>query len=633
MLIGIYGVSFMAGQGIGTLMATHPDKGSFGSSSAQAQTIQSLATPVSYAIQRPQLSPLPTPKDIWTCDVAVIGGSLGGVAAAAQAMQTGATTCLIELTPWLGGQISSQGVSAIDESETMQALQNFSSSWTTFKQLIAKQPVALPEWSQVRPGATVQDVNSCWVGRLCFTPQAGAKAAQDYLDLAKAKAPNSRIGTSIAFKGAEFDRSGREIIAIYGVQRSPKDPNYLPSGRLSSELMSWYGWSSDDKYDKTPIKLQAPPGKRMIVIDATDTGELVGWSGIPHRLGADSVATTGETNASQQDNPDCTQAFTYPFVLGIHNDQGASQAFLSQTESDYSRDEHRSNYDMEGFSMFGMRGLFQYRRLVSTAITGFPSEDLPHPGDLTMINWNRGNDWSWMDPPLILTDEQLEQSGQRQNWMGGLSTVALKHGESHALLFAQWLMETQANPNYPLTYVRGQAGPMGTVSGLSMYPYIREGRRIVGRPAYGQRDFVVREGDLRTDMSGGRNFQATAIGVTHYDIDIHGCRYRNWGPSGEASSAPAQEDVVRPTILPLESLIPQDVNNVLMGGKAIAVTHIANAMTRVHYGEWTIGSAAGATAGWLATAHNNLMPADIVPKKQVKPLQQYLVAQGIRLTW
>ena len=77
---------------------------------------------------RNQLSPLPVPQEIWECSVVVVGGSLGGVAAASHAMKSGAKTCLIELSPWLGGQISSQGVSAVDESLKMRALGNFSES-------------------------------------------------------------------------------------------------------------------------------------------------------------------------------------------------------------------------------------------------------------------------------------------------------------------------------------------------------------------------------------------------------------------------------------------------------------------------------------------------------------------------
>ncbi|BDA67703.1 hypothetical protein CAL7716_018690 [Calothrix sp. PCC 7716] len=75
------------------------------------------------------------------------------------------------------------------------------------------------------------------------------------------------------------------------------------SGRLSQELNSWYSWTDNKDFKKVPLKLQAPANGRMIVIDATDTGELIGWSGIPHRLGSESKATTGEIHAAPKDNP------------------------------------------------------------------------------------------------------------------------------------------------------------------------------------------------------------------------------------------------------------------------------------------------------------------------------------------
>lgn len=118
----------------------------------------------------PQLSPLPTLGETWECSVIVVGGSLGGVAAASHAMQTGAKTCLIEVSPWVGGQISSQGVSAVDESLAMRAKQNYSTSWSNFKQLIAQQPINLPAWTNSSP-RQVKDINSCWVGKLCFPPK------------------------------------------------------------------------------------------------------------------------------------------------------------------------------------------------------------------------------------------------------------------------------------------------------------------------------------------------------------------------------------------------------------------------------------------------------------------------------
>jgi alpha-beta hydrolase superfamily lysophospholipase len=101
---------------------------------------------------RPQLYPLPqTFNDVWECQVVVVGGSLGGVAAARHAMAAGAQTCLIEVSPWLGGQISSQGVSALDESLQMRRRGNFSRSWENLRQTIAQQVVELPDWSPHGP--------------------------------------------------------------------------------------------------------------------------------------------------------------------------------------------------------------------------------------------------------------------------------------------------------------------------------------------------------------------------------------------------------------------------------------------------------------------------------------------------
>ncbi len=582
---------------------------------------------------RPQLNPIPATVDVWECQVVVVGGSLGGIAAAAHAMAGGAQTCLIEVAPWLGGQISAQGVSALDESLRMRLSNSFSPSWLRFRQLIKQQPVPLPAWSPGGSARTVADLNSCWVGGLCFSPIAGAAASEQLLQSAHQASPDSRWATMTAFKGAEFDATGRHITVVYGVQRTPRDPNYYPKGRLSAELADWYSWSPTDNFDKSPVKLQPPPGQSMMVIDATDTGELVAWAQVPYRLGSESRETTGEPNAAAFDNPDCTQAFTYTFGLAIHDDGGDSLAALSRLGTTYGLHEHQSVFDLEGFPFFSGKSVFHYRRIVSQTRNN-PHTGTPARGDISMINWTRGNDWNWMDPPVILKDHELAASGQYQNWMGGVSQSALKFAEEHALMFARWLLETQVSPDYPLTYLYGPDSPMGTLSGLSMVPYFREGRRILGRSAYGQEAFMLRENDLRYDFPEQRNFASTSVGTTHYAIDIHGCRYRNWGPSGDAVSAPAQEPRVRPIQIPLESLIPQGVDNLLIGGKAMAATHIANASTRIHYGEWQVGAAAGVTASWLmATDAPVSTPPSIVPAGAMGQLQQAMVRQGLRLSF
>ncbi len=603
------------------------------SEGAKTLDLQALDSLVNRMSGRPQLSPIPKPQEVWSCEVVIVGGTLSGVSAASQAMKSGAKTCLIELSPWLGGQISAQGVSAIDESAAMQSAQNYGESWKTFKQLIRDQQVTLPSWSGVASSTPVSSLNSCWVGNLCFLPQAGATAAEVLLKQSAQSAPSSRWQTSTAFKGAEFDPTGRQITAVYAVKRLPRQADYMPFGQLSKELPIWYSWSSDSQFEKVPIKLQPPAGKQMIVIDATDTGELIGWAGISYRLGSEARSTTSESFASERDNSDCTQAFTYPFTLAILDDRGASLAALKQIQPDYSRTEHRQDYDLQGFPMFRGASVFNYRRIVSTKPSD-PRQSSPAPGDITMVNWNRGNDWSLMNPPLVMNEKQIAASGQHSNWQGGLSLSALRHAEEHALLFAEWLIETQSTSSLPLTFLAGKGSPMNTMSGLSMLPYVREGRRILGRTAYGQYEFMIREADLRADMRGGRDFSASAIALTHYPIDMHGCRYRNGAESWEASSAPLRnESIIKPIQIPLEALIPQDVDNLLIGGKSIAVTHIVNASTRVHYGEWVIGGAAGATAGWLVTQQPKHLPTQVVSLQLIPPLRAYLRQQGLRLEW
>ncbi|MBD3288840.1 FAD-dependent oxidoreductase, partial [candidate division KSB1 bacterium] len=53
-------------------------------------------------------------KKIQETEVLIAGGGTSGFCAAIQAARSGARVILVEETPWLGGMLTSAGVSAID---------------------------------------------------------------------------------------------------------------------------------------------------------------------------------------------------------------------------------------------------------------------------------------------------------------------------------------------------------------------------------------------------------------------------------------------------------------------------------------------------------------------------------------
>ena len=106
------------------------------------------------------------------CEVLVVGGGMGGVAAALAAARRGLRTCLLEETDWLGGQLSAQGVSALDEHEHIESAGGTASYYALRK--------ALRDHYRGHAGAARKrpDFNpgDCWVTRLAFEPAVGAQA-------------------------------------------------------------------------------------------------------------------------------------------------------------------------------------------------------------------------------------------------------------------------------------------------------------------------------------------------------------------------------------------------------------------------------------------------------------------------
>jgi hypothetical protein len=112
------------------------------------------------------------------------------------------------------------------------------------------------------------------------------------------------------------------------------------------------------------------------------------------------------------------------------------------------------------------------------------------------------------------------------------------------------------------------------------------------------------------------------VGIGCYRLDLHpstgGDNYI------DISSLPFQ--------IPMGSLIPKRVENLLAGCKNLGVTHITNGCYRLHPVEWNIGEAAGAIAAHAIQTKE--APRSIRNSESKRAdLQRSLRQQGFELSW
>ncbi|HEY9769657.1 MAG TPA: FAD-dependent oxidoreductase [Coleofasciculaceae cyanobacterium] len=603
------------------------------------------------------------------CELLVIGGGLSGVAASYEALLAGKTVCLTEITDWVGGQISAQGTSALDERTTQRSRLFFPSGYLEFREGIKEY------YEELNPG-------DCWVSESCFLPKDANKVMWSQLKDAEAKGKGtlkwfpSTVVKDLTIETVAEEGTGKQITSAVAIQHSSKN-EYLPLNTLplSSTIEDAYSYEESNKFSKEVIRFvpatTSEQAADWYVIEATETGEIVALTDIPYRLGIDPLSAYEPSSSSVAGNPYCTQGFTYTFAMEATKDpqENEKPLFYDQHKGYYS-------YELERLADFDL--VFTYRRIWSpeegdTEKFSGIEFSAPTPGDISMQNWTWGNDYrpGTSEDNLVYTREQLEELGQLEpdGWMGGLRTRTLSRGEDHALGYFYWLVEgttdsqlgdgvKKPQPNHRL--VKGLDSPMGTAHGLSKYPYIREGRRIIGRvyPGYSQ-GFGVTEIDIsRADYRdehysknlsertyrqlwqridgieavSNKNIDIDkiekrtrstiypdSVGVGHYAIDFHPCM--NESPPEKAGNTEREGErkgggQAYPFQIPLRAMIPQEIDNLIVTGKSIATSHVAAAAYRVHSFEWSSGAAAGITA--VFGLETEIMPYQLVDEAFIK---------------
>lgn len=486
-------------------------------------------------------------------DLLIIGGGLGGVAAALTAASLGSRVIITEESSWLGGQVSSQAVPP-DEHEWIETLQ-ISPSYSRFRERIREHYRTLYPLSNEARAEVHLNPGAGFVSRLCHEPRAAALVISELLSPFIAA---GLITVLTEHRPVRVDRHGGHIVAV-----TVRDTRGGDAVHLRGDF----------------------------VIDATELGDLLELGGFDHVIGAEAAADTGELHAPAVADPFDQQAVTWCAAVEYRHGedhtipQPAEYAYWKSTVAPFWPGSQLSWEDIEPITLKPRvrplfegdprraelthdRDLWHYRRIL--ARRNFE----PHwpSGDVSLLNWPQIDYW---DKPLLGVSESERQQ-------------ALEGARGLTRSFIHW-MQTEAPRSdggfgYPELKPRGDV--MGTADGLAQAVYVRESRRIRAL-------FTVTEQHIGRTMRGegvGSSVFNDSVGIGYYRIDLH--------PS---TSGRTYVDIdCYPFQIPLGALIPADVDNLIAGNKNIGTTHITNGAYRLHPVEWSIGEAAGALAVYCA---------------------------------
>jgi hypothetical protein len=197
---------------------------------------------------------------------------------------------------------------------------------------------------------------------------------------------------------------------------------------------------------------------------------------------------------------------------------------------------------------------------------------------------------------------------------------ALTEARQFSLSFFRW-MQTEAprhdgGTGYPGLRLRGDV--LGTADGLAKQAYYREGRRIKAQLTILEQHIGV---EARAGLTSAEPFR-DSVGIGAYRIDLHpSTRGRN---TIDIETYPFQ--------IPLGSLLPVRVDNLLPACKNLGTTRITNGAYRVHPVEWSIGEASGALAAF-ALQRKVLPRAVRANDGLLADFQRTLSGLGVLLAW
>lgn len=397
-------------------------------------------------------------------DLVIIGGGMGGVAAALAACRAHLQVILTEETDWLGGQVTAQAVPP-DEHPWIES-HGCTQSYRTFRNSVrAYYREHFPLTPAARANSRLNPGNG-WVSRLCHEPRVARAVLEQML------APHlasGRLRVLLECRPTSAQVDGPRILAV-----SVRNP------RAQRDLT-----------------LIAP-----YFIDATELGDLLPLTGTEFVTGAEARAETGEDHAPDLADPLDQQGVTACFAMDYL--PGEDHTIPRPAEYTYWRDyapKLRPPYEggpggrllawqtpnpatlkprellFDPAEKSAGLNLWTYRRIAD------PSQFVPgtYRSSVTCVNWPQNDYWlgPLVGPGITEADRLTHETRARQL--------------SLSLLY--WMQTEAPRPDGGTGWkgLRLRPDVVDTTDGLAKSLYIRESRRI-------RAEFTVTEDHVGTEV-------------------------------------------------------------------------------------------------------------------------------------
>jgi hypothetical protein len=528
-----------------------------------------------------------------SADVVIVGGGLGGCAAALAAVREGASVILTEQTDWVGGQLTAQAVPPDEHKyiEKFGCTREYRRLRDGIRDHYRNRPA--PQLTEAARKNPLLNPGNGWVSRICCEPRAGLAVIEGMLE-PHVRAGRLRVLRNWTATAADVDRD--RVRAVTG---------RTEDGKVQTLVGQYF-------------------------LDATEQGDLLPLTGTEHVTGSEAQKETGEPSAGPTARPTNIQSFTWVFALDYRS--GEDHTIPKPTEYEFWRDYEPHLTPPAGGKQLGW--LYPSGTPDGKPRLGFdPRHDKSEYGP-NLWTYRRAVDQALFPSGADVADISLINWGQNDYHLGPLHAVPQAEADKHAargkqlsLALLYWLQTAAPRPDGKTGWpgLRLRKDVVGTADGLAKYPYIRESRRI-------RAEFTVLEQHVskpvrEKEHSGKGPVRAASfpdsagVGLYLY-IDIH----------ATAGGDNSRGTGVLPFQIPLGALIPRRVENLLAAGKNLGVTHITNGCFRLHPVEWGVGEAAGALAGFCVARRSTPRAVRGGPTL-LADFQRRLTAGGVELEW